>query len=113
MGHPRDGLLEAWHWRGKRFESLEEVHPLVFASPGGGEVLVIHPACRSAGCGRTGSAGWRRWGASPPGWRHWFVHPRLRRPPAEHPPPGQGVGRDDVRRLADVKISCQKRGWIS
>jgi GXWXG protein/Domain of unknown function (DUF4334) len=39
-GHPLDGVLEAWNWRGKRFESLEEVHPLVFAGPRGGEVFV-------------------------------------------------------------------------
>ncbi len=39
-GHPLDGLLEAWHWRGKRFDSLEEVHPLVFEGPGGGTVHV-------------------------------------------------------------------------
>ncbi len=39
-GHPLDGLLEAWHWRGKRFDSLEEVHPLVFDGPGGGVVHV-------------------------------------------------------------------------
>ncbi len=39
-GHPLDGLLEAWHWQGKRFDSLEEVHPLVFEGPGGGPVRV-------------------------------------------------------------------------
>lgn len=39
-GHPLDGLLEAWHWQGKRFDSLEEVHPLVFEGLGGGEVHV-------------------------------------------------------------------------
>ena len=39
-GHPLDGLLEAWHWRGKRFDSLEEVHPLVFEGPRGGQVQV-------------------------------------------------------------------------
>jgi hypothetical protein len=39
-GHPLDGLLEAWHWHGKRFESVEEVHPLVFRAVGGGLVSV-------------------------------------------------------------------------
>jgi hypothetical protein len=34
-GHPLDGLLEAWGWHGKRFDSLEEVHPLVFRARGG------------------------------------------------------------------------------
>ncbi|MDP1776712.1 MAG: DUF4334 domain-containing protein [Moraxellaceae bacterium] len=35
-GHPMDGLLEAYHWHGKRFENTEAVHPLVFAKLGGG-----------------------------------------------------------------------------
>jgi hypothetical protein len=34
-GHPMDGLLEAYHWYGKRFESPEDVHPLVFSTSGG------------------------------------------------------------------------------
>lgn len=34
--HPMDGLLEAYHWYGKRFESPEHVHPLVFSTMGGG-----------------------------------------------------------------------------
>jgi hypothetical protein len=29
-GHPIDGLLELYHWHGKRFDSAEDVHPLVF-----------------------------------------------------------------------------------
>lgn len=28
--HPLDGLLESYHWYGKRFDSPEDVHPLVF-----------------------------------------------------------------------------------
>ncbi|MCY7390170.1 MAG: DUF4334 domain-containing protein [Leptolyngbyaceae cyanobacterium CAN_BIN12] len=28
--HPLDGLLEAYHWHGKRFDNPEQVHPLVF-----------------------------------------------------------------------------------
>lgn len=39
-GHPLDGLLEAWHWYGKRFDGLEDVHPLVFRAAGGGLVQV-------------------------------------------------------------------------
>ncbi|MFQ6538850.1 MULTISPECIES: DUF4334 domain-containing protein [Aphanothece] len=39
-GHPLDGLLEAFHWRGKRFDSPEDGHPLVFTGPGGGEVAL-------------------------------------------------------------------------
>ena len=31
-GHPMDGLLEAYHWHGKRFEDTEHVHPLVFST---------------------------------------------------------------------------------
>ncbi|MCB9657516.1 MAG: DUF4334 domain-containing protein [Polyangiales bacterium] len=30
-GHPLDGVLERYHWHGKRFDSAEHVHPLVFA----------------------------------------------------------------------------------
>jgi hypothetical protein len=29
-GHPFDGLLEAFAWHGKRFQSPDETHPLVF-----------------------------------------------------------------------------------
>lgn len=31
-GHPLDGVLEACHWWGKRFDSEEDVHPLVFST---------------------------------------------------------------------------------
>lgn len=34
--HPLDGLLETYHWHGKRFDSAEEVHPLVFRTVMGG-----------------------------------------------------------------------------
>lgn len=37
-GHPLDGSLEAFHWHGKRFDSAEEVHPLVFTNLAGGLV---------------------------------------------------------------------------
>jgi hypothetical protein len=33
-GHRMDGLLEAYRWYGKRFDSADAVHPLVFGSPG-------------------------------------------------------------------------------
>ncbi|MFZ5722462.1 MAG: DUF4334 domain-containing protein [Pseudomonadota bacterium] len=33
--HPLDGVLEAYRWHGKRFESTEHVHPLVFDTLGG------------------------------------------------------------------------------
>ena len=39
-GHPLDGLLEAWHWHGKRFISAEAVHPLIFAAAGGRRISV-------------------------------------------------------------------------
>jgi hypothetical protein len=41
--HPMDGLLEAYHWYGKRFESPEDVHPLVFSTLRGG-LANVNPA---------------------------------------------------------------------
>jgi hypothetical protein len=40
-GHPLDGALEACHWAGKRFDSDEHVHPLVFATWAG--ALSVRP----------------------------------------------------------------------
>lgn len=40
--HPLDGVLEAFHWHGKRFESTEHVHPLVF-SKRNGELTTVNP----------------------------------------------------------------------
>jgi hypothetical protein len=39
-GHPLDGLLEACHWRGKRFDGPEAVQPLVFERVCGGAVCI-------------------------------------------------------------------------
>lgn len=36
-GHDMDGVLETFHWHGKRFENPEDVHPLVFTTPSGGK----------------------------------------------------------------------------
>ena len=33
--HPMDGVLETFHWYGKRFDGPEDVHPLVFSTPAG------------------------------------------------------------------------------
>ena len=41
--HPMNGLLEAYHWYGKRIESPEDVHPLVFSTLRGG-VANVNPA---------------------------------------------------------------------
>ena len=41
-GHSLDGLLEAYHWCGKRFESPEDVHPLVFSTLRG-RVAYVNP----------------------------------------------------------------------
>jgi len=38
-----DGLLESYHWYGKRFESPEDVHPLVF-SKRNRELTSVNPA---------------------------------------------------------------------
>jgi hypothetical protein len=42
-GHPLDGLLERFGWHGKRVDSPEDVHPLVFDA-GNGALLSIDPA---------------------------------------------------------------------
>jgi len=39
-GHPLDGLLEACHWHGKRFDSSEHAHPLVFTTARGRRIHV-------------------------------------------------------------------------
>ena len=53
--HPLDGVLEAYRWHGKRFESTEDVHPLVFDTAGGGTTsvnpLAFMPALRFFGTG--------------------------------------------------------------
>jgi hypothetical protein len=41
-GHPLDGMLETYHWHGKRFDSAEQVHPLVFRTATGGTAS-LHP----------------------------------------------------------------------
>jgi hypothetical protein len=41
--HRLDGVLEAYHWYGKRFDSPEDVHPLVFTSLSGSTVS-LNPA---------------------------------------------------------------------
>jgi hypothetical protein len=40
-GHPMDGALPAYGWRGKRFESDEHVHPLVFGA--GAREFAVRP----------------------------------------------------------------------
>ena len=47
-GHPLDGALEAFHWHGKRFDSAEEVHPLVFTTLGGG-LICLEPKAMGPG----------------------------------------------------------------
>lgn len=41
-GHPLDGLLALYGWRGKRFEDAERVHPLLFEH--GGRIAAVDPA---------------------------------------------------------------------
>lgn len=41
-GHPMDGLLEASGWWGKRFDSVDAVHPLLF-SDAAGEIFAVDP----------------------------------------------------------------------
>ena len=42
-GHPLDGLLEDLGWYGKRFETEDDVHALLFGSPAGG-IVSLDPA---------------------------------------------------------------------
>ena len=42
-GHPLDGLLESFGWYGKRFETPEDVHPLVFAARDG-SLFTVDPS---------------------------------------------------------------------
>ena len=42
-GHRLDGLLDAYRWHGKRFDSAEDVHPLVFTRLRGG-LASVNPA---------------------------------------------------------------------
>lgn len=42
-GCPLDGMLERMGWYGKYCDSAEDVHPLVFRSPGGG-LTTVNPA---------------------------------------------------------------------
>ena len=41
-GHPIDGALQAYGWRGKRFEGDEHVHPLLFGSEA--RTFAVRPA---------------------------------------------------------------------
>ena len=41
-GHALDGVLEGYHWHGKRFDSVEHVHPLVF-SRRDGSLTYVNP----------------------------------------------------------------------
>jgi hypothetical protein len=54
-GHPLDGLLEAVGWHGKRFDSPEAVHPLVFGRPGA--TFSVNPALAPFALSHPGLAG--------------------------------------------------------
>jgi hypothetical protein len=41
--HPMDGLLECFHWYGKRFDTPEDVHPLIFTGRDG-RLVSINPS---------------------------------------------------------------------
>ena len=47
-GHPHDGLLEAFHWYRKLFESSEDVHPLLFLNRHG-DIVSIDPGAMGSG----------------------------------------------------------------
>ena len=46
-----DGLLEAFHWYGKLFESSEDVHPLLYLNRHG-DIVSIDPGAMGSGDGR-------------------------------------------------------------
>ena len=54
-GHPQDGLLEAYRWYGKHFESSEDVHPLLFFNRRG-EIVRINPGTLALGGQKSGPA---------------------------------------------------------
>ena len=54
-GHPLDGLLEAFHWYGKQFESSEDVHPLLYWNRRG-EIVRINPGVMALGGQQSGAA---------------------------------------------------------
>ena len=47
-GHPQDGVLEACHWHGKRFDDADHVDPLVFRGLGG-KLYRLNPAVMPMG----------------------------------------------------------------
>jgi hypothetical protein len=47
-GHPMDGMLELFGWHGKRFDSIDDAHPLVFAD-GRGDLFSAKPALLPVG----------------------------------------------------------------
>ncbi len=49
-GHPLDGVLERCHWHGKRFDSAEHVHPLVFRKASG-KLTTVKPMLVMPGLG--------------------------------------------------------------
>lgn len=48
--HPLDGMLERCHWHGKRFDSGEAVHPLVFRKASG-NLTTVRPLLVMPGLG--------------------------------------------------------------
>jgi hypothetical protein len=54
-GHAQDGLLEAYQWYGKAFESSEDVHPLLFSNRRG-KIVKINPGVMALGGQQVGPA---------------------------------------------------------
>lgn len=54
-GDPMDGLLEAYGWHGKVFESAESVHPLIF-NDGRGGLMPLEPRHMRIGLAHVGFA---------------------------------------------------------
>lgn len=58
-GHAMDGLLEAYRWHGKRFDSAEAADPLVFKGSGN-KLVPVNPAFVAPGLALVGRVSTRR-----------------------------------------------------
>ncbi|WP_421711622.1 GXWXG domain-containing protein [Alcanivorax sp.] len=101
-GHPLDGVLERCHWHGKRFDSAEHVHPLVFRKASG-KLTTVKPMLVMPGLGLLDrlpflSSEWV--GQTVPGYPAAAVRAPFCRPPAHDPLPGKNLRHHVLRQPA-------------